>query len=314
MLARLRPRLTYANVVSTLCLFILLGGTAWAVAKNSIGTAQLKNKAVTTPKLADGAVNSAKVANGSLTGVDVNASTLGTVPSATSAGHATIADSATNAGNATNAGTVDGKNASDFLAVDATAGGDLTGGFSNLQLGQNSVGATDIANVQRSVSIPLAAFIDCQTNGGAYLPFTGNLDNADNIARFEVPNQDGSVPYIAFDANATQPDQNFEICSSLSVPPDYASGGSFFVTGVRGSAATAEEDLQCNGSVNQNIFASASVVLDTSSFAKTCTPTFSSPPLTPGASLQFYLSITSPTTMDSFVDLHTVEFAYTAVQ
>ncbi|MDX6225535.1 MAG: hypothetical protein QOE64_1911 [Frankiales bacterium] len=28
--ARLRPRLTYANVISTLCLFVLLGGGAWA--------------------------------------------------------------------------------------------------------------------------------------------------------------------------------------------------------------------------------------------------------------------------------------------
>jgi hypothetical protein len=28
--ARLRPRLTYANIISTLCLFILLGGGAWA--------------------------------------------------------------------------------------------------------------------------------------------------------------------------------------------------------------------------------------------------------------------------------------------
>ena len=49
-------RLTYAKVVSTLCLFVALGGTAWAVAANSIGTAQLKRGAVTTPKIARGAV------------------------------------------------------------------------------------------------------------------------------------------------------------------------------------------------------------------------------------------------------------------
>jgi hypothetical protein len=60
-LRRLRPRLTYANVVSTLCLFVLLGGTAWAVAANSVGTKQLKDGAVTTPKLRDRAVTQAKL-------------------------------------------------------------------------------------------------------------------------------------------------------------------------------------------------------------------------------------------------------------
>lgn len=57
----MRPRITYANVVSTLCVFVLLGGTAWAVAANSIGTKQLKDRAVTTPKLRDRAVTQAKL-------------------------------------------------------------------------------------------------------------------------------------------------------------------------------------------------------------------------------------------------------------
>jgi hypothetical protein len=53
---RLRGHLTYANVVSTLCLFLLLGGGA-AVAvttvlpKNSVGAKQLKAGAVTPVKL-----------------------------------------------------------------------------------------------------------------------------------------------------------------------------------------------------------------------------------------------------------------------
>jgi hypothetical protein len=52
---RLRGHLTYANVVSTICLFLVLGGGA-AVAmtvlpKNSVGTKQLKRGAVTPAKL-----------------------------------------------------------------------------------------------------------------------------------------------------------------------------------------------------------------------------------------------------------------------
>lgn len=73
---RFRPRLTYANVVSTLCLFILLGGTAWAVAANSVGTAQLKNGAVTKPKLAADSVDGSKVADKSLTDADIKVDTF----------------------------------------------------------------------------------------------------------------------------------------------------------------------------------------------------------------------------------------------
>jgi hypothetical protein len=52
---RLRGKLTYSNVVSTLCLLLLVGGgTAWAanaLPKNSVGSAQLKKNAVTPAKL-----------------------------------------------------------------------------------------------------------------------------------------------------------------------------------------------------------------------------------------------------------------------
>jgi hypothetical protein len=95
----LRGNLSYANVISTLCLFLLVGGgTAFAAShlgKNSVGTKQLKKNAVTAVKLkknavtsakiASGAVTGAKVASGSITGANINASTLGTVPNATNA-------------------------------------------------------------------------------------------------------------------------------------------------------------------------------------------------------------------------------------
>ena len=53
---RLRAKLTYANVVSTLCLFLLLGGGAAFAAsqlpKNSVGAKQIKRGAITPAKLA----------------------------------------------------------------------------------------------------------------------------------------------------------------------------------------------------------------------------------------------------------------------
>ncbi len=90
----IRKRLTYANVMSSLAVFLILGGaTAFAAKKigssglkaNAVTTAKIKREAVTTKKIRKNAVVGAKVKDGSLTGADINLSTLGTVPSATNA-------------------------------------------------------------------------------------------------------------------------------------------------------------------------------------------------------------------------------------
>lgn len=95
---RLRSHLSYANVVATLALFLVLaGGTALAakqfLPKNSVGTKQLKNNSIT----------GAKVKDGSITGSKLALSSLGTVPSAAHADSATTATSATTAATATSA-------------------------------------------------------------------------------------------------------------------------------------------------------------------------------------------------------------------
>lgn len=69
-----------------IALTLALTGTAFAaIAKNAVGTRQLKGKAVTTGKIANNAINASKVADHSLTGADINVGALGTVPKATSA-------------------------------------------------------------------------------------------------------------------------------------------------------------------------------------------------------------------------------------
>ena len=80
------PRLSYANVIATLALFIALGGGAIAAStlgKNSVGPKQLKKNAVTTSKVKNKAITGAKIKPGSLTGTQINSATLGTVPVAT---------------------------------------------------------------------------------------------------------------------------------------------------------------------------------------------------------------------------------------
>jgi hypothetical protein len=104
---QIRKRLTYANVMSSLAVFLLLGGaTAFAahklgrgsvgtkqlkanavttaklkrnavttrkIAKNAVGAAKIRTGAVSTDKLAKGAVTGEKIAAGTVTGANINA-------------------------------------------------------------------------------------------------------------------------------------------------------------------------------------------------------------------------------------------------
>jgi len=75
MLRQFRLRITYANVVSTLCLFILLGGSAYAAA--TIGSAEIKDDSVKSVDVRDEAST-----GGGLRGRDIVESSLGKVPNA----------------------------------------------------------------------------------------------------------------------------------------------------------------------------------------------------------------------------------------
>jgi hypothetical protein len=79
---QIRKRLTYANVMSSIAVFLVLGGATAIAAnqlgKNSVGSKQLKKNAVTAAK--------------------INLSTLGTVPNATHAGSADTAGNANTVG------------------------------------------------------------------------------------------------------------------------------------------------------------------------------------------------------------------------
>jgi len=108
---QIRKRLTYANVMSSIAVFLVLGGaTAFAakkigsnqlqgnsvktgkivkeavttskIKKNAVTTAKIADNAVTTAKLADNAVTTNKIASDAVTGDKVKESTLTEVPKA----------------------------------------------------------------------------------------------------------------------------------------------------------------------------------------------------------------------------------------
>lgn len=119
-----RTRISPASPIALLALFVALGGGAYA-ASGTVGTADLKNRAVTKhkldrnsvvtgkirggavtrQKLRNGLVNTAKLAPESVTGPKVNEATLGKVPSAAKADEAIEAEQAEKADTATSAET-----------------------------------------------------------------------------------------------------------------------------------------------------------------------------------------------------------------
>ena len=92
---RIRSRISYANVLATLALFVALGGGAYAasVAKNSVKSSSIKNNAVRTADVRD---------NG-LGGADIDEASLGQVPSAANADNAQSAETANTAQSAQSA-------------------------------------------------------------------------------------------------------------------------------------------------------------------------------------------------------------------
>jgi hypothetical protein len=59
MFGRMKSRVSYANVVSALALFVALGGSSYAAFElpaNSVGAAQLRNRAVTSVKVRNGSL------------------------------------------------------------------------------------------------------------------------------------------------------------------------------------------------------------------------------------------------------------------
>jgi hypothetical protein len=65
----MRRHLTYANVVSSLCLFLVLGGSAYAVSRlprNSVGAGQIKAGAVRSSEVKDRSLRAKDFATGQL--------------------------------------------------------------------------------------------------------------------------------------------------------------------------------------------------------------------------------------------------------
>jgi hypothetical protein len=101
MLARVRSRLTYANVTATIALFVALGGTAYAAATigsddvidNSLRSEDIKNETLRGGDLATNTIGSTRIIDDTLTADDIKNGTIGSSDiAANSLGGGRIAD------------------------------------------------------------------------------------------------------------------------------------------------------------------------------------------------------------------------------
>ncbi len=173
----LRKHLTYANIMSSLAIFMLLGGSAYAAAKisgsrlkdksvsgkklkvGSVSNSKLRSNSVTNSKIQAASVQGSRLASNTLTDREINMAKLGKISKASTAD------------TATNAGKVDSKDASQLTA--------------RCPSGTVDLGSACSETGARAAVSGYAATQAC-TSAGGYLPSAAELVGADRAARITV--------------------------------------------------------------------------------------------------------------------------------
>jgi hypothetical protein len=208
MLRRLRARLTYANVVATLALFIAVS-TGGAYAANTIGSSDvidesllsqdIKNGEVKTADIGADAMTSSKLANGSVQNSDLGPDAVTTSKiKAGSVGTTDIADNAVLTGKI-----LDGNVFTNDLADGAVSNPKLTdgsvtsakvlddtdpgGGLGDTDLAANSVGASEI----QTDAVNATEIANDTIDSGEIVDF--GLSNQDIGVLFAQVNADGTI-------------------------------------------------------------------------------------------------------------------------
>lgn len=211
-MARLRTKLTYANVVATLALFVALaGGTAFAASqvlpKNSVGTRQLRN----------GAVTGAKIKKGTITGSKIELSSLGTVPSAALAA------------SADNSSQLGGTPADGYLKTGQAAGGALSGTFPNPTLASHAVVATGGSTASTALATVCTHYEGAEVTIDAPSPGTVMV-SANAWMELEHHSSANDEVYVSVNESPSQCEASTMNTGDYSIPPSLPAFSSQYVT------------------------------------------------------------------------------------
>jgi hypothetical protein len=187
MFARLRSRMTYANVASTLALLFAMG-TGGAYAANTIGSSDVIDESLLAEDIKNGEVKTGEIKDGTIKDNDMSSSSIGTV-SLKDGGVATadIADGAV-----AGAKLADGAVGPDELQDGAVTGAKVLddsqagGGLGPNDLATNSVAQAEIA-----------------TDGVAATEVQNDSIDSGEIVDFGLTNQDVGVLFAEVAAGAT---------------------------------------------------------------------------------------------------------------
>ncbi|CAB4962822.1 unannotated protein [freshwater metagenome] len=185
-----RRRPSSAHLTAGLALFVALGGTSMAaasLAKNSVGTAQLKPAAVKTSDVAANAITSVKVKDGSLVKGDFKA---GELPAGAQGPQGAKGDTGapgepgakgdTGAPGAPGANGTNGVSGYEIVLSDPVLVADGASGLATASCpaGKVATGGGVTLNLSSGVSIGRSGF-----SGGANTSWTGRIDNASGANR-----------------------------------------------------------------------------------------------------------------------------------
>ena len=251
-----RPRLTYANVVSSLALFVALGGVSYAATSlpgGSVGPKQIRAEAVSTAKLADGAVTYGKLAKGvrawiarvggaptvTTTTTPESVKHAETADRATTAGHAETADKATTAGSAETA-----DKASTAASASTATHADSAGSAATAELATTSEDAEALGGQPANHYLTVNSVLGSgQTEAGDYIAAAGNGEAGTALVQFwpHLPEsvQEGHIKVLAEGAPGTTecPGPGQAAASYMCVYQSFNEGMSFesFISTMPGS-------------------------------------------------------------------------------
>lgn len=179
-------------------------------------------------------------------------------------------------------------------------------------LAAGEIGATEIANISRSLPVGIMNLYDCTTNAGALIAWAEAP--AGVLPEYIGNSTDGLGAVLRFDATSSYVDTGY-VCANILVPPDYVSGGALTLEVAKtGETAGATEILDCQGSINGAALGTVGTVTITGAAAQsvTCTPTLTA--LAAGNAVTLAIYVTSSGTRDDGVDILALQFQYTATE